>query len=79
MIDELFAGMADAELPWCAVLRRPQNGSADNVSTFFVPDVGSRVVVVFDKGDVYSPLIVGELVGSQTGFAETQGAVFGDA
>ena len=77
-IPEIFGEIPTAELPWASVLRRVQNGAIANVSTFHVPDVDSRVVVVFDKGDVYSPLVVGELVGSQTNFEETTGSVFGD-
>ena len=77
-VPELFGGIEDDDLPWAPVLRRVQNGALDNASTFHVPDVGSVVVVVFDKGDVYTPLVVGELVGKRTAFRETEGKIFGD-
>jgi hypothetical protein len=77
MIPELFDQFPDEDLPWAVVLRKVQNGSKMNISTLNVPDEGTRVVVMFDKGDVYSPLVVGELIGTNSKFDKTSGQVFG--
>lgn len=49
----------DDKLPWAMILRPIDFGSGDDISSFIVPTVGSTVVVIFSKGDIYSPICIG--------------------
>ena len=46
----------DASLPWATPLRSPQLGAAADLSSFHVPDIGTRVLIMFHRGSIYSPL-----------------------
>lgn len=71
MVSELFSGYTVEMLPWMTCmpgLFRGQTGKASNLAQsprcgpIFVPRVGSRVVCVFDKGDINSGIIDREII-----------------
>lgn len=63
-IPELFEGYADDDLPWFGCIRPIFQGNSNNTGWIAIPRVGSRVVCVFDKGNVNSGLVIGELMDS---------------
>jgi len=42
-------------LPWCSPLTPAQLGGATNLGSFWVPEVGSELLIVFPYGDIYFP------------------------
>lgn len=62
MIPELFDGYADTDLPWFTVARPVFRGASNNVGWHCVPRVGSKVLCVFDKGNINSGIVTHELV-----------------
>lgn len=61
-IPELFEGYNDESLPWFAIVRPVFRGASNNVGYFHVPRIGTKVVCVFDKGNINSGLVIGEIV-----------------
>lgn len=48
------------DLPWSMPLRALMFGAGSNLSWFSVPEVGTRVIVRFHRGSVYTPMYVAE-------------------
>jgi hypothetical protein len=60
-VPDLMSEYADADCPWAAISRPVTRGAGGSVGTNAIPRNGSKVLVVFDAGDVNSPVILGEL------------------
>jgi len=63
-IEELFGTgdeIPDSALPWAIKCSSPSFGGGSNISGFSVPEVGSKLLVKFLRGDIYSPMYVGRL------------------
>jgi len=55
-----FVGIASTLLPW-AVPKNPMfSGAGTGSGSFTVPDIGSKVWVFFENGDMYQPVYDGE-------------------
>lgn len=63
-IPELFEGYAANDLPWFGCVRPLFQGNSDNTGWISIPRIGSRVICVFDKGNINSGLVIGELMDS---------------
>lgn len=63
-IPELFEGYAANDLPWFGCVRPLFQGNSNNTGWISIPRIGSRVVCVFDKGNINSGLVIGELMDS---------------
>ena len=50
-------------LPWTVPVRSNGFGSGGGLSHFTVPLVGSKVLVEFHRGDIYSPMVIGIVMG----------------
>lgn len=65
-IEELFEGFLDEELPWFAISRPIFQGASSDIGWFAIPRVGSKVLCTFDKGNINSGIIIGELIDNTT-------------
>jgi uncharacterized protein involved in type VI secretion and phage assembly len=61
-VPDLMEGYADEDCPWAGTVRPVFRGTNGAPGFHGVPRIGSRVLVVFDKGDINSPVILGELI-----------------
>jgi len=61
-VPHVFDDMADEDLPWAIPVKQRGNGAIENVGTFGVPVKGTDVFVLFEAGDIYSPLYFGSVV-----------------
>lgn len=61
-IPELFENYKDENLPWFAIVRPVFRGASNNVGYLHVPRAGTKVICTFDKGNINSGLIFGELI-----------------
>ena len=88
-IKGLFDGYAVADLPWVAVPQPVFRGAMGGAGGLLVPRVGSKVMVVFDNGEINSGFVEGELVDKNSkrtalhenypntyGFVDENGTVF---
>lgn len=48
--------ITDSQCPWAVMKRSTGWGGNSERSSFFVPEVGSKVLVQFNGGDIYSPI-----------------------
>jgi filamentous hemagglutinin family protein len=60
-VPDLMSEYPDVDCPWAAISRPVWRGDGGGVGVNAVPRNGTKVLVVFDKGDVNSPIILGEL------------------
>ena len=60
-VKEVFGTqISTGALPWSMPLRSLMFGGGSNLSWFSVPEVGTRVIVRFHRGSVYSPMYIAE-------------------
>lgn len=60
-IPELHDGIPDDHLPYFAVIRAVFRGASSGIGRFNVPQVGSKVLCIFDRGDKNSGFVIGEM------------------
>lgn len=64
----MFAGITDPdELPWAVPMYPIWDGAGDGIGHFAVPDVNTFVFVMFEAGDMYQPVYLGEAPTAQKG------------
>lgn len=61
-VPHIFDDMADEELPWAMPVKHRANGSIGSVGSFGVPVKDTDIFVLFEAGDIYSPLYFGSAV-----------------
>jgi len=71
-ISELFNGIEDNFLPWFGLMRPIFRGSLSGEGFYSIPQIGSKVVCIFDKGDLNSGLVIGELFDNATKVDDTK-------
>ena len=58
-VEEIYGNIPDSVLPWATVFRDADQGTSNFLGKYAVPQTGSKVIVQFHDGDVYSPIVVG--------------------
>jgi hypothetical protein len=59
----IYPMLADAEvsvLPWAVPMYPIWEGAGGGIGYFAVPDIGTYVFVMFEQGDIYQPVYIGE-------------------
>jgi len=65
-VEDLMQGWADEDCPWAGMGRPLMRGSMGAAGFYSVPRIGSRVLVMFDKGSIDSPIVLMELPDGQS-------------
>jgi hypothetical protein len=57
----MFSEITEAEsLPWCVPMYPIVEGSGSSIGYFAVPDIGTMVFCMFEEGDIYQGVYIGE-------------------
>jgi len=56
----MLADVETANLPWSVPMYPIFEGAGTGIGYFAVPDVGTNVFVMFEQGDIYQPVYIGE-------------------
>lgn len=65
-IPELHTGIPVTNLPWASLISPIFRGALGTAGKLNIPRKGSQLLIVFDNGENYSPIIIGELVSSSS-------------
>jgi len=60
---KIYPMLADVEttnLPWAVPMYPIWEGAGTGIGYFAVPDIGTNVFVMFEMGDIYQPVYIGE-------------------
>lgn len=56
----MLSDLETTNLPWCVPMYPIWDGSGSGTGFFAIPDIGTNVFVMFEMGDIYQPVYIGE-------------------